>query len=109
MTLPFQDFVGFNGSVTLLLELGVDRIAAHLDRITEPVRRWAGFTGTPLRSATGSHGSGIVCLAPPDIERAYHRLCEAGIVTSLREGAIRLSPHCYTTVEEMERVVEVLG
>ncbi len=109
VTLPFQDFVGFNASVTMLLELGVDRIAAHLVRITEPVRRWAESTGTPLRSATGSHGSGIVCVAPPDIERVYHRLCEAGIVASLREGAIRFSPHCYTTVEEMERVVEVLG
>lgn len=109
VSLPFQDFVGFNASLSLLLELGVDRIAAHLDRITQPVRRWAEATGVPLKSATGSHGSGFVCLAPPDIERAYHRLGEAGIVTSLREGAIRLSPHCYTTMAEMERVAEVLG
>jgi selenocysteine lyase/cysteine desulfurase len=29
-------------------------------------------------------------------------------VCSLREGAIRLAPHCYNTVEEMEKVVEVL-
>jgi selenocysteine lyase/cysteine desulfurase len=26
----------------------------------------------------------------------------------LREGAIRLSPHFYNTVEEMEKVVEIL-
>jgi selenocysteine lyase/cysteine desulfurase len=26
----------------------------------------------------------------------------------MREGAIRLSPHLYNTVEEMERVVEIL-
>ena len=109
VSLPFQDFVGFNSSLTLLLELGVDRISAHLDRITEPVRTWAESTGVPLTSPTGCHGSGIVCVAPANVERAYHRLGEAGIVASLREGAIRLSPHCYTTVEEMERVVEVLG
>jgi len=29
-------------------------------------------------------------------------------VCSLREGAIRLSPHLYNTAEEMERVIEVL-
>jgi selenocysteine lyase/cysteine desulfurase len=109
VSLPFQDFVGFNASLTLLLELGVSRIAAHLDRITEPVRDWAESTGVPLKSPTGVHGSGMVCVAPPHIERAYDRLTEAGIVASLREGAIRLSPHCYSTVEEMERVVEVLG
>lgn len=108
VSLPFQDFVGFNASLTLLLELGVDRISAHLDRITEPVRYWAQSTGVPLTSPTGSHGSGIVCLAPPDVERAYRRMCGAGVIASLREGAIRLSPHCYTTVEEMERVVEAL-
>jgi selenocysteine lyase/cysteine desulfurase len=109
VSLPFQDFVGFNASLTLLLELGVSRIAAHLDRITEPVRDWAESTGVPLKSPTGVHGSGMVCVAPPNVERAYDRLTEAGIIASLREGAIRLSPHCYSTVEEMERVVEVLG
>jgi len=109
VSLPFQDFVGFNASMTLLLELGIDQIAAHLDRITEPVRCWAESTGVPLTSPTGDHGSGMVCVAPPDIDRVYDRLGKAGIVASLREGAIRLSPHCYTTIEEMERVVEVLG
>jgi selenocysteine lyase/cysteine desulfurase len=26
----------------------------------------------------------------------------------MREGAIRLSPHAYNTIDEMERVVEIL-
>jgi selenocysteine lyase/cysteine desulfurase len=29
-------------------------------------------------------------------------------VCSLREGSIRLSPYCYNTVEEMEKVIEAL-
>jgi len=33
---------------------------------------------------------------------------QAHVVCSLREGAIRLAPHCYNTVEEMERVLDVL-
>jgi len=32
----------------------------------------------------------------------------ARVVCSLREGSIRLSPHLYNTVEEMEKVIEVL-
>ena len=39
---------------------------------------------------------------------ADHAVKRAHIVCSLREGAIRLSPHCYNTVEEMERVLDVL-
>ena len=49
-----------------------------------------------------------MCLAPPDAREAHRRLRQAGVVSSLREGSIRLAPHCYNTVEEMERVVEVL-
>jgi selenocysteine lyase/cysteine desulfurase len=30
------------------------------------------------------------------------------VVCSLREGAIRLAPHCYNTVEELERVLDVM-
>jgi selenocysteine lyase/cysteine desulfurase len=39
---------------------------------------------------------------------AYHAIKRAHVVCSLREGAIRLSPHLYNTTEEMERVIEVL-
>jgi selenocysteine lyase/cysteine desulfurase len=39
---------------------------------------------------------------------AYHAIKRARIGCSLREGAIRLSPHLYNTAEEMERVIEVL-
>lgn len=109
VTLPFQDFVGLNASLELLLEIGIDRIAVHLDQVTEPLRLWADRAGVPLRSPVGAHQCGIVCIAPPDVERAFGRLVEAGIVASLREGAIRLSPHCYTSMSDMERVVEVLG
>jgi selenocysteine lyase/cysteine desulfurase len=42
------------------------------------------------------------------VEDAHRRLKRARVICSLREGAIRLSPHLYNTVAEMERVVEVL-
>jgi len=109
VTLPFQSFVGLNASLDLLMELGVDRIRQHIDRVTEPVRRWADQVGVPLRSPVDAHRCGIVSVAPPDVGRVFERLRAAGVVASCREGAIRLSPHCYTTVAEMERVVGLLG
>jgi selenocysteine lyase/cysteine desulfurase len=54
------------------------------------------------------HRSAILCIAPDQAVEAYHAIKRARIVCSLREGAIRLSPHCYNTVEEMEKVLEVL-
>ena len=38
----------------------------------------------------------------------FHAIRRAHIVCSLREGAIRLSPHCFNTVEEIERVLDVI-
>ena len=49
-----------------------------------------------------------LCVAPPAPERAFAALEAAGVAASLREGAIRLSPHAYNTVEELARVAEVL-
>jgi selenocysteine lyase/cysteine desulfurase len=37
------------------------------------------------------------------------RLTAANVAHSLREGAIRLSPHFYNTHAEVERVLEILG
>jgi selenocysteine lyase/cysteine desulfurase len=107
-TLPYQDFAGMNASLGLLLELGVERIEAHLQRLHQPVLAWAARTGAPLASPCGAHGSGILCLAPEGVGDVFRRLKAARIICSLREGAIRLSPHGYNTVAEMERVAAVL-
>ncbi|MBA3554741.1 MAG: aminotransferase class V-fold PLP-dependent enzyme [Gemmatimonadales bacterium] len=108
MTLPYQDFAGFNTSLNLLLEAGIERIREHLATLHRPVLDWADRTGTRVVSPRDHRGSGIICLAPNEVAEAHRRLKAARIVTSLREGAIRLSPHLYNTVAEMERVVEVL-
>ena len=107
-TLPYQDFAGMNASLGLILELGVERIQAHLQRLHQPVIAWAERTGAAVTSPRGEHGSGIVCLAPENVTDVYRRLKAARIICSLREGAIRLSPHGYNTIEEMERVAAVL-
>jgi selenocysteine lyase/cysteine desulfurase len=44
----------------------------------------------------------------PHTVESFHALNQAGVVGALREGSIRLSPHCYNTVEEIERVVDIL-
>jgi cysteine desulfurase/selenocysteine lyase len=108
ITLPYQEFAGMNASLDLLLSVGIDRIAEHLQSLHAPVLRWAEQTGVRVVSPTGARGSGILCVAPDDVGRAFRALKAARVVSSLREGAIRLSPHFYNTVEEMERVVEIL-
>jgi cysteine desulfurase / selenocysteine lyase len=108
ITLPFQDFAGFNASLELLLELGIGRIEAYLRTLHAPVRDWAARRGYPIASPVGAHGSQILCVVPPDPGGAFRRLTAAGVVASLREGAIRLSPHVFNTLDEMVKVTEIL-
>ena len=54
------------------------------------------------------HRAGIVAVAPRDPVAASERLTEAGVIHSLREGAIRLSPHFYNTEEEIDRALRLM-
>jgi selenocysteine lyase/cysteine desulfurase len=109
ITLPYQDFVGMTSSLGLLLEIGIQDIAEVTRAAHEPIIAWAQERGIRVSSPVEErHRSAIVCIAPPKAAEAYHAIKRAHIVCSLREGSIRLSPHCYNTVEEMERVVEIL-
>lgn len=109
ITLPYQDFVGMTTSLGLLLEIGIQDIAEVTRAAHEPIVKWAQENGVRIASPLEErHRSAILCVAPPKAVEAFHAVKRARIVCSLREGAIRLSPHVYNTVEEMEKVVEVL-
>ncbi|MBA3317067.1 MAG: aminotransferase class V-fold PLP-dependent enzyme [Gemmatimonadales bacterium] len=109
MTLPYQDFAGFNASLELLLSIGIEQIRDHIATLHQPVLAWAERSGARVVSPRGASGSGILCVAPEGVQAVHRRLKAARIVCSLREGAIRFSPHCYNTVAEMERVAQALA
>lgn len=110
VTLPFQDFVGLNASVGLLHELAPAAVAAHVESLATQLVR--GAEARPdLRLVTPgdrAHRAGVISIAPADPRAASARLTSAGVTHALREGAIRLSPHCYNTPEEIEVALESL-
>lgn len=108
ISLPFQDFAGYNQSLELLLEVGIPAIAGHIAAVHAPVLDWAARRGVRISSPVGAHGSGIVCVAVKNPAEAYRAIRAEGVVASVREGAIRLSPHLFSTVDEMERVTRML-
>jgi cysteine desulfurase/selenocysteine lyase len=109
VTLPYQDLYGMAESLRMLTEIGIADIARHTRALHEPVFKWADENGVRIASPRDdAHRSAIVCIAPDRPAEAYHTLKRAHVVCSLRERAIRLAPHCYNTVEEMERVLDVL-
>lgn len=109
-TLPVQDFVAMNAAVELLLEVGVPAIAAHAHAIAAPIREAAARGAVRITSPEGEHGSAIVCVQPRgEVAAGYRRLVEAGVGCSLREGAVRLSPHLFNVEDELAAVADLLG
>ncbi len=109
VTLPFQDFAGMNASLDLLLSLG-DGVHRHIASLVARIADRAGRAES-VRAVTpdDAHRAGIVAVIPEDARAATERLNEAGVVYSLREGAIRLSPHLYTTPAEVDRAVDAIA
>ncbi len=111
ITLPFQDFAGLNASLELFRELGPANVESYVARLADVIVDWTRTRDdvTLVTPAEPSRRAGIVSVRPRDAVAANTRLRAAGIRASLREGAIRLSPHCYNTVTEIETALDVLS
>ncbi len=108
-THTFQDQTGMRLSVGLLLELGIPTIFDYATSLADPLLAWCDENEVRVVSPREApHRSAIVCIAPPHAGEVFRHLKHAGVVCALREGAIRLSPHCYNTADEISRVIEVL-
>ena len=110
ITLPYQDFIGLNTSLDMFFEVGLDTVYGRVERLADQIVDWAlGRSDVRLVTpADRSHRAGTVAVAPRDPAAASERLTAAGVIHSLREGAIRLSPHFYNTDEEIAAALELL-
>ena len=108
ITLPYQDFAGMRASLELMSSMKTADVQTHIRALHDPVVEWAASRGIPVTSPRGAHGSGILCIAPANAPEVQLALRKANVITSLREGSIRLSPHFYNTMDEMDRLIQIL-
>jgi len=109
--------VGLHAALELLLELGIDSIAAELLRKRSwlvPALQAKGYT-VLQGEAPPAHASGIVTFYKKEanLPGLHQKLLEANILTSLRgdrsgQRYLRLSPHFYNTDAELQRVLDLL-
>ncbi|MEI8044399.1 MAG: aminotransferase class V-fold PLP-dependent enzyme [Verrucomicrobiota bacterium] len=109
--------VGLVAAMELLLELGIENIAAELLRkraLLIPALQAKGCI-VLQGDAPPEAASGIVSFHRPggDLPALHQKLLDAGVITSLRadragQQYIRLSPHCYTTDAELHRALELI-
>ena len=107
VTLAYQDFAGMAASLEVIVELGASAMASRLQRAAHALLEGAAARGMSLVTPLDYH-AGIASVRPTDARAASAKLTSANVIHSVREGTIRLAPHCYTTETDIERTLEAL-
>lgn len=108
VTLPHQDFAGMAASLGLLHEMGPANVSSHISRCTAALLDGALASGTTTVTPRERH-AGIAAVRVADPVATSARLNAAGVIHSLREGTVRLAPHCYTTESEIDAALRALA
>jgi selenocysteine lyase/cysteine desulfurase len=111
LTLAYHDFAGLVASLELLHELGPSAVAAHVEALADRVVAWAAGRDDVrlVTPADPRRRAGVLALRPRDAAAASARLARAGVAHSVREGAVRLSPHGYNTPDEVDAALAALA
>ena len=110
-TFPTALIHGFAASLQFLNEIGVSCIAAYLEELTNHVcDRLEGSAYQIVSSRLPSEKSHIVCIRHPRISpmELYAHLKNRSIVTAPRGDRLRIAPHCYNTIEEIDELIKAL-
>ena len=118
-TLPWETGTGPAGlihgleeSLKLLTQVGTKNIQDHLEVLTDHLcERLQSSTYEVVSSRRSGEKSQIVCircssgLSSMDL---YSHLMKLNIITAPRGDRLRISPHLYNTLEEIDRLIEAL-
>ncbi len=108
---------GLGASIDLLLDVGIDNVWQQVDALTSRFCEGAAKKGYEIFSprTDPNERSGIVIFSAPERvggpeghRKIVHGLEQQKIIIALREGRLRVSPHFYNTVEQIDKVVDAL-
>jgi len=102
---------GLRSSIELILEVGVEAIAAHVQLLGDLLAEGARAKGYELMGErTPQTGAGIVSIRKPgvDARMTFGKLKENGITSAPRQGWVRMSPHFYISPADIDQVVATL-
>jgi selenocysteine lyase/cysteine desulfurase len=106
-TANFLGVTGLSASLELLLEAGIEKIEKHLLNLGSRLIQGLQDQGLQFNGAeVKQHLSGIYSFAGKKMDGLFNYLEGQGIVCSLRNGMLRISPHFYNTIEEIDELIE---
>ena len=102
-------YAGIAG-MELIKEIGIAETREHVQALNETLLAGLDELGGKAVTPREPDARGaLVCIASTDAEALVRALAADGIVTSSRDGNLRVSAHCYNTEDDVRAVLDSLA
>jgi selenocysteine lyase/cysteine desulfurase len=109
-TPPIPSIYAGIAGIELIQEIGIEETREHVlhlnAHLVAGIDELGGTVVTPHERER--HGA-LICVKSTDVDELVTALGRWGIVTSERDGNVRISPHAYNSLEDIDLVLEALG
>jgi selenocysteine lyase/cysteine desulfurase len=111
-TANFYNLAAFEAGIELVLRAGPDKVAEHnhllIEQLFSRLPRDRSVAASPLeRTRRGPYGC-FQARSPEKTLQLYEKLRRENVITSLREGKIRVSPYLYNNERDIDRLVALV-
>jgi cysteine desulfurase / selenocysteine lyase len=97
-------------AIAALQAVGIGVIEEHVEHLSQRLMTGLEALGVaPLTPRPPARRAGIVAFETPSFEGIAADLERAGVDVWARDGRVRVSFHCYTSLEDIDRCLEALG
>ena len=109
-TPPIPSIYAGIAGIELIQSIGIEETREHVlhlnAHLVAGIDELGGTVVTPTRR--DRHGA-LICVKSTDVNELVAALGRWGIVTSSRDGNLRISPHAYNSIEDIDLVLEALA
>ena len=111
-TSNYLNFAAMHASVEFVLQAGPETVYARnsklIDFMYQRLPRDRCVPTSPMDSAQRGPYGCFAARSPEKTAALYAKLRKENVITSLREGNIRVSPHLYNTERDIDRLISVI-
>ena len=111
-TSNYFNFAAMDASLQFVLQFGPETVEAHnrklIDFLFERLPKDRCVPASPLDSARRGPYGCFAARSPEKTAELYQKLVKEKIITSLREGNIRVSPHLFNTERDIDRLITAI-
>jgi kynureninase len=109
-TPPIPSIYAGIAGIELIQSIGIEETREHVLSLNAHLFAGVDELGDTVVTPTrrDRHGA-LICVKSTDVDELVAALGRWGIVTSSRDGNVRISPHAYNSIEDIDLVLEALA